>query len=136
MSIFQIYIYKDELNVIASNAYGDPFLFRYTKNNIQIPFLNSKRVKLLTVELVHHNAVNGPLQVLCRILSGQIYNNIAGSRDIIVGSGITNFQNFYLYNIFQNNQNMDLAIENINGLNLTDHQDDFEYLIVTLEIES
>ena len=136
MSIFQIYIYKDELNVIASNAYGDPFLFRYTKNNIQIPFLNSKRVKLLTVELVHHNAVNGPLQVLCRILSGQIYNNIAGSLDIIVGSGITNFQNFYLYNIFQNNQNMDLAIENINGLNLTDHQDDFEYLIVTLEIES
>lgn len=133
MSIFQIYIYNGEPGVTVTNP--DIGITSFNKFGISIPFMHAKKVSLLTVEIVHSD-VNGPINILCKIISNQIYNNIAGSRDIICGGGTSNFQDFYIYNMFQNNQNINISIENVNQVEDQVHNDDFQYMILTLKIES
>lgn len=133
MSIFQIYIYNGETGVTVTNP--TPQITSFNKSQISIPFMHAKKVALLTVEIVH-NDINGGLNVLCKIVSNQIYNDIAGSRDIICGTGTTNFQDFYIYNLFQNNQNINISIENVDPADLNTHEDDFRYMILTFKIES
>jgi hypothetical protein len=133
MSIFQIYIFNGEPGVTVTTP--NVGITSFNKFGISIPFMHAKKVALLTVEIVH-NDVNGGLNVLCKIISNQIYNNIAGSRDIVCGTGTTNFQDFYIYNLFQNNQNINISIENVDPADENTHQDDFRYMILTFKIES
>ena len=135
MSTFQISIFDGQSNVVITQALAAGFS-TIVKTNINIPFQINRRVKIISIDCMHHDLATGfNVPLLCVLKSDQIYNPVAGSRDIIFSSnGINDLDDIYLNDNFQNNENITITIENLNPDRYIEMTQYFQYFIMTLKI--
>ena len=89
MSTFQIPIFIGQPGVVDTRI-GAPGISTIVRSNFFIPFQNNQKVKIVSIEAVHMTVAHVSTPFLCLIKSNQIYNPIAGSRDIYFSSNSIN----------------------------------------------
>lgn len=134
MSTFQIPIFSGMNTDTTEVKNVAPLYSNITRTRLNIPFQNGRLVKIVSVDCVHELA-GTPTPILCVLKSAQIYNPVAGSRDIYFSSnGMTNFDDIYLNPNFQNNENITVVLENADIQDNDEFIDNFRYFLLTLKI--
>jgi hypothetical protein len=135
MSTFQITIFEGQSGVVVTPSLANGFS-TIIKTGINIPFQINRRVKVISIDCIHHDLGTGfNVPLLCVLKSDQIYNPVAGSRDIFFSSnGINDLNDIYLNDNFQNNENITIKLENLNPARYAEFTDYFQYFIMTLKI--
>ena len=134
MSTFQIPIFIGQPGVVDTKI-GAPGISSIVRTGLNIPFQNNQKVKIVSIEAVHMTVAHVSTPFLCVIKSNQIYNPIAGSRDIYFSSNSINYlEEYYLSPNFQNNENITITLENLDPDDSEEFIDHFMYFLMTLKI--
>jgi hypothetical protein len=133
MSTFQIPIFIGQSNVTDTKV-GSPGFSTIVRTTIFVPFQNGRRVQVVSIDCVHSLA-GVPTPLLCVLNSDQIYNPVAGSRDIIFTSyGSNQYDQIFLNPNFQNNESTTITLQNLDPDDADEMIDNFKYFLMTLKI--